>query len=159
MASKTIVVSAINHVPSYEDPGLPPLNPHPMDIPKTDIGCSIHYELGAPQQIFTFSVCDQVKFGEDFTASFDVPDNDPRGVEFFWHESIGGQTFRHMAWYDRPREEFGKHWGWVGMFWLFDAAGDSTYERLACGIALSKIVPWPPFGEANAGYSLRRRSR
>jgi hypothetical protein len=156
MATRTIEVSAINHVRDYEDPDLPPFDPRPMDTPKINIGCSILFASTAPQKRFAFAVRDSVSYGEDFTASFDVPDYDPRGIEFFWQEACGGERFRRMAWYDRPREEFGKHWGWVGMFWLFDAVGGTTYERTACGIALTKLTPWPPTAGFRAALANNR---
>jgi hypothetical protein len=143
MATKTILVSAISHGKDYEDPTLPPFDAHPMNTPKLKIGCTLHYSPGAPQQDFTFAVREQVAFGEDFTASFDVPDSDPHGVTFFWQESAGGPAFRRIAWWDRPREELGKPWGWVGMLWLFDAINGIVYERTACAIALKKFTPWP----------------
>jgi hypothetical protein len=143
MATKTILVSAISHVKDYEDPTLPPFDPRPMNAPKLKIGCIIHYPANSAQPEFTFAVRDEVAFGEDFTASFEVPDADPHGIEFFWQESAGGPPFRRMASWDRPREELGRPWGWAGMFWLFDAVNGIVYERTACAIALKKFIPWP----------------
>jgi hypothetical protein len=136
---KRISVSTINHHPTW-DISAPP--PSPVNLPKYNLSCSIYYKNDSK---FELKLWDKVEFAEDRTEDCDVPDGEARGVEFFWEEPIGGLILRRMASCDRERSEYGKPWGWLGMFWLFESFNDAFYERTACGIQLTKFYPpeWP----------------
>lgn len=130
--TKTVSVSLINHHPHWDGGGT--VYPDCMKLPRYDVGCRLYYVGQEPE---TFQVRDQVQFAEDFTADFQLPEGQVRGAEFFWKEKVGTCELGRLAWYDLPQADQGKPWGWVGMFWLFD----TSYERTACGIALTKFDP------------------
>ncbi len=141
----SISISTINHHPHWElDPGVTP--EHPAEFIKYNVSCLIYYDPNVPPENNPKSITlwGKVDFREDRTDNFEVPDGDARAVEFFWEDLSGGQVFRRMAWYDREQKEYGKPWGWLGMFWLFDSYNNAVYERTAAAIALTKFDPTPP---------------